>query len=176
MSGPVKGNTHTRIIGTGFKPIHRKNVDLKWGVLDTAIVKKEEVTEYIYSQVGFENMIEGSEELKAYIYEAQNFPRVDLEMFEEHTYHSIYENTLKMFHDNKTHGGPYYVEVGNNIRIDYQVLENVTIDTGKFINNNTNETIKVTEEKNVTRHWTYYDYEPSAVEYYYYKDCIIKQI
>ena len=49
MAGPVNGNTTTRIIGTGFKPIHRKNVDLKWGVLRTEIIKKEEVTDYIYS-------------------------------------------------------------------------------------------------------------------------------
>lgn len=75
-------------------------------------------------------MIEGSEELKAYIYEAQNFPRVDLEMYEEHTYHSFYMSTTKMWWDNKTHGGPYYVEVGNNIQIDYNVLANVTVDTG----------------------------------------------
>lgn len=28
----------------------------------------------------------------------------------------------------------------------------------------------------ITKTWTYYDYEPSAVEYYYYKDCIIKDM
>ena len=106
-------------------------------------------------------MIEGYEGTKAYIYEAQNFPRVDLDMREDHPYNSIYLNTLKMWNDNKTHGGPYYVEVGNNNHIDYLVLENVTIDTGQIINNITNETMKITQEKNVTRHWTYYEYEAS---------------
>ena len=175
MSGPVKGSSLTRILGTGFKP-RKGNVDLKWGVLNTTVIKKEEVTDYIYQQVAYENMIEGSEELKAYIYEAANFPRVDLEMYEEHTYHSIYLKTLKMWHDNKTHGGPYYVEVGNNVKIDYMVLENVTVDTGTIINEKTNETMKVTQEKNVIKHWIYYDYDPSAVEFYYYKDCVVKMI
>ena len=40
-------------------------------------------------------------------------------MYEEHTYHSFYTYTQKMWYDNKTQGGPYYVEVGNNIQIDY---------------------------------------------------------
>lgn len=71
-------------------------------------------------------MIEGSEELKAYIYEAAQFPRVDLEMFETHTYHAIYMNTPMMWNWTKTHGGPYYVEVGKNVKVDYVTRENVT--------------------------------------------------
>jgi len=35
-------------------------------------------------------MIEGSEEIKAYWYEAANFDRVDLAMTEGNTYHAIY--------------------------------------------------------------------------------------
>lgn len=69
MAGPVQGRTRTRIIGLGYKP-RFNNVDLKWGVLETNVIHKEEVTEYIHSRFAFENMIEGSEELKAYIYEA----------------------------------------------------------------------------------------------------------
>jgi hypothetical protein len=69
MAGPVQGNTRTRIIGLGYKP-RTHNVDLKWGVLGTDVIQKEYVTDYLHSRAAFENMIEGSEELKAYIYEA----------------------------------------------------------------------------------------------------------
>lgn len=31
-------------------------------------------------------------------------------------------------------------------------------------------------EKEIVKVWTIYDFEPSAVEYYHYKDCIIKDI
>lgn len=80
---------------------------------------KEQVTDYIYQQHQFENMIEGSQELKAYIYEAASFPRVDLEMFEMNTYHSIYMTSPKVMNWTKTHGGPYYAEVGKNINVEY---------------------------------------------------------
>ena len=72
-------------------------------------------------------MIEGSEELKAYIYEASRFPRVDLPMIEGDTYHSIYMNAPKMWNWTHTHGGPYYVEVGKNVSIKYSAIENVTV-------------------------------------------------
>lgn len=35
-------------------------------------------------------MIDGSEELKAYIYEASQFPRVDSVMEEAYTYHAVH--------------------------------------------------------------------------------------
>ena len=35
-------------------------------------------------------MIEGSEELKGYIYEAAQFPRVDTVLEEDNKYHSVY--------------------------------------------------------------------------------------
>lgn len=92
MAGPVQGNTKTRIIGQGFKP-SKSHVDLKWGVLNTEIIVKEQVTDYVYYKTQFENMIEGSEEIKAYVYEARDFQRVDMEMFDEFNYHSIYLQT-----------------------------------------------------------------------------------
>lgn len=48
MSGPVQGVSRTRIIGEGFRP-RNKNVDLKWGVLETAVIHREEVTDWIYT-------------------------------------------------------------------------------------------------------------------------------
>ena len=129
MAGPVQGLSRTRIIGQGFKPRSR-NVDLKWGVLETAIVHREEVTEYIYQQIAFENMIEGSEELKSYIYEASNYQRVDTTLYENYTYHSIYMNNPKMWNWTRTHGGPYYVEVGNNVKIEYIDKEKAMVNSG----------------------------------------------
>lgn len=52
--------------------------------------------EYIYNRIQFENMIEGSEELKAYIYEAAQFARVDLAMVESKTYHAFYMSTPRL--------------------------------------------------------------------------------
>jgi hypothetical protein len=58
--------------------------------LRTNVIQKEKVEDYVYHQWEFENMIPGSEELKAYIYEAASFARVDLPMFDSKVYHSIH--------------------------------------------------------------------------------------
>ena len=31
-------------------------------------------------------------------------------------------------------------------------------------------------EEDVVKEFTYYEYEPSSVEYYYYKDCVVKDM
>ena len=36
----------------------------------------------------------------------------------------------KMWNWTQTQGGPYYVEVGKNIKIDYYTKENVNVSTG----------------------------------------------
>lgn len=64
-------------------------------------------------------------------------------------------------------GGPYYVEVGKNIDIQYTARANVSVR-----NNVTNITTVV--EQDVTKVYTFYEYDQSNVEYYYYKDCVIK--
>jgi hypothetical protein len=40
----------------------------------------------------------------------------------------------------------------------------------------TNETIYVEVEQSVTKTYTYYEYDVSSVEYYYYKDCVVKDM
>lgn len=80
----------------GYKP-PKESIDLKWGVLRTNVIVKSEVTEYIYYKTTFESMIEGNEEIKAYVYEASEFPRVDLPMYDGNTYHSIYMETPRMY-------------------------------------------------------------------------------
>ena len=87
MAGPLEAGSRTRIIGTGFKPLN-SSVNLKWGILESDIITKSIVEDYIYTQLGFENIIDGSEELKAYVYEASQFPRVDTALYENQAYHS----------------------------------------------------------------------------------------
>ena len=190
MAGPVEGDTNVRVIGLGYRP-EKDNVDLKWGVMRTEPIKKEKVEDYVYHQFEFENMIVGSEELKAYIYEAAHFPRVDLPMVDSKNYHSFYMQNPRINVWNRTHGGPYYVEVGYDEKIKYN--PSMVYNSGQFCNETsfTNETANSTgspiDFKNETTiittnlttddkvdYWTYYDYEPSNVEYYWYKDCVVK--
>ena len=116
MAGPTVGGSKTRIIGTGYKPPKTK-IHAKWGIVDTEEIVKAYVEEYIYYRLQFENIIEGSEEIKAYIYEAAYFPRVDTVMEEAFPYHSIYMRSPEIGNWTKTQGGPYYIEVGKNIEI-----------------------------------------------------------
>lgn len=88
MAGPVSGGLRTKIIGSGFKP-NKETVELKWGIESLTGIPKSQVEEYIYQRVQFENMVEGSEELKAYIYEAAIFPRVDTALEEDARYHQV---------------------------------------------------------------------------------------
>ena len=47
---------------------------------------KADVSDYMWTQRGFENFIDGAGELKAYIYEAIAFSRIDTRMYETITY------------------------------------------------------------------------------------------
>lgn len=42
MSGPVQGNTTSKLFGLGFKP-PKTVVDAKWGVMNTTEITKSEV-------------------------------------------------------------------------------------------------------------------------------------
>ena len=111
MAGPIEGGSQTRIIGNGFKP-SKSNIRVKWGTITSDSVSKALVEDYIYEQALFENIIEGSEELKAYIYEASSFPRVDSVMVEEGVYNSVFMTSPQPFNAANSYGGPYYLETG----------------------------------------------------------------
>jgi hypothetical protein len=97
MAGPLTGNTKTRLIGTGFKLGNNKMaVGAKWGAISDAVVQKSEVLDYVYQKTAFENIIQGSEELRAYAQEASNFERVDAEMTEDFTYSSVYSYSSRI--------------------------------------------------------------------------------
>ncbi len=172
MAGPVQGSSKTKIIGTGYKPA-RSNVQIKWGTLSSETIPKSSVEDYIYSKYSFENMIEGSEELKSYIYEASSFSRVDTLLEEDKSYHALYMKSAEIDTYTQTNGGPFYVEAGRNVEIKYKTLANVTVKL-----NVTNSTAVSTQvvEQSILKTWIYYEFEPSSVEYYYYKDCIVKEM
>jgi hypothetical protein len=122
-------------------------------------------------------MIEGSEELKAYFYEASQFERVDTILNEGSTYNAVYMIPPKVIDWHHTHGGPQYVEVGKDIDIQYHTRMNVTHHIKKNATNSSAAVdITQTVEEDVVRTWVYYEYDPSSVEYYYYKDCIVKDM
>jgi hypothetical protein len=50
MAGPTKSQSAIRLIGTGFKPA-RSNVTAKWGILETNLIVKYEVVDYIYQRL-----------------------------------------------------------------------------------------------------------------------------
>ena len=170
MAGPTFGNSSTILIGQGFRSRTPKRVySDKWGPLLTQEMPRPEIDDYFWTQRGFENMIEGNGELKAYIYEAISFPRIDTKMYETITYSQIVKPSAKvleayptgrtgsrrMLSDTQYNltetGGPWYVEVGLDIKIPIMNTvgwkENVT---------------EVTD-------YVYHDYQASYVEFYNYK-------
>lgn len=92
MSGPVSGNKNTRLIGSGYNTNY-VSLYHKWGVYKTEAIHKQDVIDYIYEEQSYLNMIEGSEELKAYWFESTNFPKVDTTMIAQKTYNSVYSES-----------------------------------------------------------------------------------
>jgi hypothetical protein len=75
MSGPVQGNTSTKLFGLGFKP-PKYPVHAKWGVFSTLEIIREQVrwcyyrahSDYSYSEEDCDR------ELKTEIYDDSRFP------------------------------------------------------------------------------------------------------
>ena len=68
----------------------------KWGAISTVDIQKADVMDYVYQKKAYEDMIAGSEELKAYWYEAADFARVDTGMDEDGTYNSVYQHSPRI--------------------------------------------------------------------------------
>ena len=164
MAGPLGVNSNTFLIGQGFRAISPKlSYDVKWGAIMTDTMPRAEVASYAWDLSTFEHTIPGSEALRAYIYEASRFARVDTAMHSTTEYRSIYRMSNRMLdteggkitpvgssvpYKTAVNGGPWYVEVGRDVKIP-------TINTLGMRGN-------LTE---VTDH-IFYDYDPSAVEFY----------
>jgi hypothetical protein len=128
MSGPLQGDTNTLLIGQGFRAIDPKiNYDAKWGTIMTQVLPRKSVSDYFWEKQAFENIIPGNEEIKAYLYEALSYPRVDTNMTETITYSQIYRPSNRMLKQIPVNGnaeyvtgeggGPWYVEVGREMEI-----------------------------------------------------------
>ena len=88
-------------------------------------------------------------------------------MFEGNLYDSWYMNSVGGYpnlskqinpsYKSTEIGGPFYIEIGRNIKID--------LGTQKIVNNRT-----------IQNSWTFYQYDPSSVEFYYYKQATMLQM
>lgn len=166
MAGPLTVNTNTFLIGQGFRPVSTKtNYNVKWGAIITDILPRAEVEDYKWDQTRFLNTIDGSETLKAYMFEASRFARVDTKMYEETEYRSVYRHASKLIdlgggkimpfgsdipYKTAVNGGPWYIEVGRDVRIP------------------TMNTLGMKGNFTVVNEHVFYDYDPSAVEFYQY--------
>lgn len=166
MAGPLSMSSNTFLIGQGFRAISPKtNYNVKWGVITTDIMPRAEVENYSWDLAKFENTIDGCDALRAYIYEASRFARVDTKMYNETEYRSIYRHSTKLIdpkgqkitpfgsdipYKTAVNGGPWYVEVGRDIRLP------------------TINTLGIKGNVTLTTDHVFYDYDPSAVEFYQY--------
>ena len=83
-------------------------------------------------------------------------------MEEGKSYHQYKLNSPRIESWTKTNGGPFYIEVGRDQAIKYISGQK------QAIGNST--------APDSTKDWIYYDYDVSSVEFYHYKDCVIKEI
>jgi len=166
MAGPLTVTTNTFLIGQGFRSNNPKtDYNVKWGVIMTDVMPRAQVENYSWDLTKFENTIEGSEALRAYIYEAGRFARVDTTMYSTTEYRSIYKNSDKLIDLEGNHitpvgsstpyktavnGGPWYIEVGRDIGI--KTMNTLGPKVGTTVYND----------------HIFYDYDPSSVEFYQY--------
>jgi hypothetical protein len=78
MSGPNIGNTRVKLFGSGFTST-KEDVQVKWGVLDTEKMQKDQVQDYIWNENDFvaHAMVDGSEILSAYKKETFSIEKKD---------------------------------------------------------------------------------------------------
>ena len=166
MAGPLTVTTNTFLIGQGFRSNNPKtDYNVKWGVIMTDVMPRNQVENYSWDLTRFENTIEGSEALRAYIYEAGRFARVDTSMYATTEYRSIFKNSDKLIdltgnkitpfgsdvpYKTAVNGGPWYIEVGRDISIKTMNTLGPKVGTTLYTNH------------------IFYDYDPSSVEFYQY--------
>ena len=93
--------------------------------------------------------VPGSQELRAYQNEARSFARVDGHMNEGGAYDVVNKPSL-LASDSGSLGGPAYVEVGLDEVLNY--------------------TTSATDGSSTTQQWVLYNYAPSSVEFYSYRE------
>ena len=97
MAGPLTVNSNTFLIGQGFRAHSTHiNYNVKWGAIMTDVMPRPDVENYSWDLTKFINTIDGSEALRAYIYEAVRFARVDTAMSSTLEYRSIYKESSRL--------------------------------------------------------------------------------
>lgn len=157
LSGPNEGNTRVKLYGSGYTST-KEDVHIKWGVLETEKLLKDQVTDYFWNENDFlaRSMMEGSEILTAYKKEAYNVEKKDYSLTDGDKLKSYTGHAPKLPNWNATHGGPIYMSVGEhlNLNISNYTYADDYATTGLF---------------NISYYTlTKYQYSTSFVEYYYY--------
>jgi hypothetical protein len=150
MSGPQRHQNKVTLIGQGYH-LKGRDADLKWGTQSTAPIAPADISDYTYSSDEFLNAVPGSQELSAYKNEAATFPRVDSAMNENGGYDVVSE-IAAVSDEEGSLGGPSYIQVGLDEAFDYA-------QSGGELNQ-----------------WVLYNYEPSSVEYYAYKEPMVQKM
>jgi hypothetical protein len=65
---------------------------------------------------------------------------------------------------------------GTNTTTNDTSSTNQTTTTSNTTNSTSVESFYTTVEEDVIKDWLFYEYEASSVEYYYYKDCVVKDM
>lgn len=99
--------------------------------------------------------VPGSQELRAYQNEAQSFARVDGHLNEGGSYDVVTKPSL-LASDPGSLGGPAYVEVGLDEVLNY--------------------TTTATDGSSTTQQWVLYNYAPSSVEFYSYREPTVQKM
>src|SRR5690606_16580598 len=110
-----EGHTRVKLFGSGFNA-DKEDVHVRWGIIQTERMIKEQVIDYIYTESDFlsNTMVSGSEVLVAYKREAHDIEKVDFELFESQKLRTYVAVAPKLPNWNSTHGGPLYMGVGEH--------------------------------------------------------------
>jgi len=140
------------LIGQGYR-LHGRDPNVKWGTQATDPIAAHEVTDYTYNTEDFLTTVPGSQELRAYQNEARSFARVDGHMTEGGAYDVVTKPAL-LAGEPGSLSGPAYVEVGLD-----EVLNYTT-----------------TDGSSTTQQWVLYNYAPSSVEFYSYREPTVQKM
>ena len=110
-------------------------------------------------------MEEGTEVLSAYVKETFNVKKVDVELHEGAKLKTYTTKSSRLPNHDQTNGGPLYMSVGEQITINKTVYKEVTDEATGHVSIQ-----PVIETDHI------YQLGNSKVEYYYYKQPIVKKI
>lgn len=117
MAGPNEGKTRVKIFGSGIaNPLSKDDVFVKWGIVQTEKVVKQDVLDYIWNENDYisNTLFEGSENLIAYKKENSNTKKIDSEVKDRAKLKSYISQSPRLPNWTKTHGGPMYMAAGEN--------------------------------------------------------------